>query len=348
MQAPAGGLSPFPKNRPRRLRCSPNFRRMMRETWLNPADLIYPLFIVHGQGVKREIGSMPGNYHWSVDRLPAQAEEIARLGIPSVILFGLPEEKDPIGCENFHPEGIVQQAIRAIKDAVPELFVITDVCMCEYTDHGHCGVIHDHPAYCKGKGLPGGCLDNDATLEILSQVALSHAQAGADMVAPSDMMDGRVGAIRSALDAAHYDCVGIMSYAAKYASAFYGPFREAADSPPQFGDRSGYQMDPPNAREAMREVAMDIAEGADVVMVKPALPYLDVIRQVRDRFELPVAAYNVSGEFSMVKAAAERGWLDEQRVALEWLTSIKRAGADMIITYWAKDVARWVGASGDS
>jgi porphobilinogen synthase len=338
-------ISHFPQARPRRLRCSPNFRRMMRETWITPADLIYPLFVVHGKDVKAEIGSMPGNYHWSVDRLPAEAEEIARLGIPAVILFGLPAEKDPIGRENFDPEGIVQQATRAIKEAVPELFVITDVCMCEYTNHGHCGVIHDHPAYCKGKGLPGGCLDNDATLEILSKVSLSHAQAGVDMVAPSDMMDGRVGAIRAALDEAHYDCVGIMSYAAKYASAFYGPFREAADSPPQFGDRSGYQMDPSNAREALREVAQDVAEGADVVMVKPALPYLDILRQVRDRFELPTAAYNVSGEFSMVKAAAQRGWLDEQRVAMEALTSIKRAGADMIITYWAKDVARWLGAS---
>ena len=285
---------------------------------------------------------MPGNHHWSVDRIPAEVEGIARLGIPAVILFGLPAEKDPVGIENSDPEGIVQQAIRAIKDTVPELFVITDVCMCEYTSHGHCGVIRDHPAYCKGKGLPGGCLDNDATLEVLVKVALSHAEAGADMVAPSDMMDGRVQAIRTALDNAHFECVGIMSYAAKYASAFYGPFREAADSPPQFGDRTGYQMDPPNAREALREVAADIAEGADVVMVKPALPYLDVIRQVRDRFDLPVAAYNVSGEYSMVKAAAERGWLDEERVAIESLTSIKRAGADMIITYWAKDAARWL------
>jgi porphobilinogen synthase len=340
----------FPQVRPRRLRCSPNFRQMMRETWLAPADLIYPLFVVHGRDVKREIGSMPGTYHWSVDRLPSEAEEIAGLGIPAVILFGLPAEKDPIGLENFDPEGIVQQAVRAIKEAVPELFVITDVCMCEYTDHGHCGVIHDRPAYClgkglPGKGLPGGCLDNDATLEILSKVALSHAQAGADMVAPSDMMDGRVGAIRAALDQAHYDCVGIMSYAAKYASAFYGPFRDAADSPPQFGDRSGYQMDPANAREALREVALDVAEGADVVMVKPALPYLDILRQVRDRFDLPTAAYNVSGEFSMVKAAAQRGWLDERRVATETLTCIKRAGADMIITYWAKDMARWLRAN---
>ncbi len=337
--------SPFPRNRPRRLRCSPSFRRLMRETLLTVDDLIYPLFVVHGEKVKDEISSMPGNYHWSVDLLAAEAKEIARLGIPAVILFGLPAEKDPLGTENFDAEGIVQQAIRTIKDAVPELNVITDVCMCEYTTHGHCGVIHDHPAYCKGKGLPGGCLDNDATLQVLSQVALSHAQAGADVVAPSDMMDGRVGAIRTALDEAHYECVGIMSYAAKYASAFYGPFREAADSPPQFGDRSGYQMDPANAREALREVALDIAEGADVVMVKPALPYLDIIRQVRDHFDLPVAAYNVSGEFSMVKAAAQRGWLDERRVALEALTSIKRAGADMIITYWAKDVARWLASS---
>jgi porphobilinogen synthase len=315
---------------------------MMRETQITTDDLIYPLFVVHGQNVRAEIGSMPGNYHWSVDRLPAEAQEIARLGIPAVILFGLPAEKDPLGRENFDPEGIVQQAVRAIKDAAPELFVITDVCLCEYTDHGHCGVVHDHPAYCQGKGLPGGCLDNDATLEVLCKVALSHAQAGADMVAPSDMMDGRVGAIRAALDEAHYECVSIMSYAAKYASAFYGPFREAADSPPQFGDRRGYQMDPANAREALHEVALDVAEGADVVMVKPALPYLDIIRQVRDRFGLPTAAYNVSGEYSMVKAAAARGWLDERQVAMECLTSIKRAGADIIITYWAKDVARWL------
>ena len=336
------GSNIFPQNRPRRLRCSPSFRRMMRETWLRPDEFIYPLFVVHGKNVQREIDSMPGNYHWSVDRLPAEAEEIARLGIPAVILFGLPAQKDPIGLENFAPDGIVQQAIRAIKAAVPELFVITDVCLCEYTDHGHCGMICEHPAYCKGKGLPGGCLNNDATLEILAKVALSHAEAGVDMVAPSDMMDGRVGAIRTALDEAHYDCVGIMSYAAKYASAFYGPFREAADSPPQFGDRSGYQMDPPNSREALREVAMDVAEGADVIMIKPALPYLDIVRQVRDHFDLPLAAYNVSGEFSMVKAAAQRGWLDEKRVALESLTGIKRAGADMIITYWAKDAARWL------
>lgn len=335
-------VSAFPQNRPRRLRCSPAFRRMMCETWLTPSDFVYPLFVVHGEHVQLEISSMPGNYHWSVDRLPAEVEEIAGLGIPAVILFGLPAEKDPVGTENFDEGGIVQQAIRVIKDTVPELVVITDVCMCEYTDHGHCGLIHDHPTYCKGKGLPGGCLDNDATLEILCKVALSHAEAGADMIAPSDMMDGRVGAIRSELDRAHYDCVGIMSYAAKYASAFYGPFRDAADSPPQFGDRSGYQMDPPNSREALREVALDVAEGADIVMVKPALAYLDILRQVRDRFDLPLAAYNVSGEFSMIKAAAAQGWLDERRAAMEALTAIKRAGADMIITYWAKDAARWL------
>ncbi len=335
----------FPIQRMRRLRKNEVLRRMVRETKLSVDDFIYPLFVVHGKNVKSEISSMPGNYHWSVDRLPAEVEEIAMLGIPAVLLFGLPAEKDPVGTENFDPEGIVQQAVRAIKGAIPDLFVITDVCMCEYTDHGHCGLIHDHPAYCKGKGLPGGCLDNDSTLEILNRVALSHAEAGADMVAPSDMMDGRVGSIRTALDGADYECVGIMSYAAKYASAFYGPFREAADSPPQFGDRTGYQMDPPNAREALREVALDVAEGADVVMVKPALPYLDIVRQVRDQFDLPLAAYNVSGEFSMVKAAAERGWLDEKRVAMESLTSIKRAGADMIITYWAKDVVRWLDTS---
>ncbi|MDF1513827.1 MAG: porphobilinogen synthase [Anaerolineae bacterium] len=334
-------ISPFPLNRPRRLRCSSSFRRLMRETHVTPADLIYPLFVVHGQNIKNEISSMPGNYHWSIDRLTEEVHEIAELGIPGVILFGLPAEKDPLGKENYDPDGIVQQAIRVIKDTVPELFVITDVCMCEYTSHGHCGVIKERPNHCLGKGLPGGCLDNDSTLEILGNVAVSHAEAGADMVAPSDMMDGRVGAIRNALDQANYECAGIMSYAAKYASAFYGPFREAADSPPQFGDRSGYQMDPANTREAIREVAMDISEGADVIMVKPALPYLDVIHRVRDRFDYPVAAYNVSGEYSMIKAAAMHGWLDEQRVAQECLTSIKRAGADMIITYWAKDLAKW-------
>ena len=334
--------SAFPISRARRVRCSPSLRRMVRETLLTPADFIYPLFVTHGREVRSEIRSMPGNYHWSVDCLPGQAREIARLGIPAVMLFGLPAAKDPVGVENFAPDGIVQQAVRAVKDAVPELAVITDVCLCEYTSHGHCGVIQDRPAYCKGKGLPGGCIDNDATLEVLARVAVSHAEAGADLVATSDMMDGRVGALRAALDREGYACTGILSYAAKYASAFYGPFRDAADSPPQFGDRSGYQMDPPNAREALREVAADIAEGADMVMVKPALAYLDVIRQVRDRFDHPLAAYNVSGEYSMVKAAAAQGWIDERRAALEMLTAVKRAGADTIVTYWAMDAARWL------
>lgn len=335
-------MSQFPAYRPRRLRCGENLRRLVRETNLSPADLIYPLFLVHGQGVRREITSMPGNYHLSVDQLANEAAELTDLGIPAVLLFGLPESKDATGSEDYDPQGVVQQGIRALKSAEPELVVITDVCMCEYTDHGHCGIIRERPSRCRGKGLPGGCLDNDATLEYLARVAVSHAEAGADIVAPSDMMDGRVGAIRAALDGAGYPCVAILSYAAKYASAFYGPFREAADSPPQFGDRQGYQMDVHNVREALREVELDIAEGADMVMVKPALAYLDVIRQVRERFNRPLAAYNVSGEFSMVKAAAAAGWLNERRSALEILTAIKRAGADAIITYWAKDAVRWL------
>jgi porphobilinogen synthase len=335
-------MSRFPAYRPRRLRCGENLRRLVRETVLAVDDFIYPLFLVHGSGVRREIASMPGNYHLSIDQLAAEAEELAGLGIPAVLLFGLPAAKDETGSEDYHPEGIVQQGIRALKAAVPELAVITDVCMCEYTDHGHCGIIRVKPECCAGKGWPQGCLDNDATLEYLARVAVSHAAAGVDVVAPSDMMDGRVGAIRTALDQAGYPCTAILSYAAKYASAFYGPFREAADSPPQFGDRRGYQMDPANGREALREVEQDIAEGADMVMVKPALAYLDVIRQVRDRFNRPLVAYNVSGEFSMVKAAAAAGWLDERRAALEVLTAIRRAGADAVITYWAKDAARWL------
>jgi porphobilinogen synthase len=303
---------------------------MVRETVLSVDDLIYPLFVVHGQGVRMEIPSMPGNYHWSIDMLSAEAEEIATLGIPAVILFGLPAVKDEVGSENYDEHGIVQQAIRTIKEAVPDLVVVTDVCMCEYTSHGHCGIVRD------------GYVQNDETLEYLAKAALSHAAAGADIVAPSGMIDGQVWAIREALDENGYENVAIMSYAAKYASSFYGPFRDAAQSPPEFGDRRSHQMDPANVREALREVALDIEEGADVVMVKPALPYLDVIRQVRDRFDYPVAAYNVSGEYSMVKAAAARGWLDERRVAMECLTSIRRAGADMIITYWAKDAARWL------
>jgi porphobilinogen synthase len=323
-------MSRFPVYRSRRLRRTEVVRRMVRETTLSVDDLIYALFVVHGQGVKKEIPSMPGSYHWSIDVLPAEAEEIANLGIPAVILFGLPAVKDEVGSENYDEQGIVQQAIRTVREAVPDLVVITDVCMCEYTSHGHCGIVRD------------GYVQNDETLEYLAETALSHAAAGADIVAPSGMIDGQVGAIRQALDESGYENVAILSYAAKYASSFYGPFRDAALSPPSFGDRRSHQMDPSNAREALREVALDIEEGADIIMVKPALPYLDIIRLVRDRFDYPVAAYNVSGEYSMVKAAAARGWLDEQQVAMEWLTSIKRAGADMIITYWAKDVARWL------
>ena len=321
---------PFAFHRPRRLRRLDNLRRLVRETRLAADDLVYPLFVVHGQGLREEIDSMPGTYHWSLDLLPAEAEEVAGLGIPGVILFGIPAVKNAIGSENFDEHGIVQEAIRTIKKAVPELVVITDVCLCQYTDHGHCGIVED------------GRVLNDETLEILARVAVSHAAAGADVVAPSAMMDGQVAAIRSALNATGFTQVAILSYAAKYASAFYGPFREAAESAPQFGDRQGYQMDPANAREALREVALDIEEGADMVMVKPALAYLDIIRQVRETFDHPLAAFSVSGEYALVKAAAQRGWIDERRVTLELLTAIKRAGADFILSYFAKDVARWL------
>ncbi len=323
-------LGSFPQTRLRRLRRTPALRRMMQETMLTVNDLIYPLFVVHGKGVRREVPSMPGVYQLSVDEAVREAEEAAALGIPAVILFGIPAHKDPIGTENFDPEGIIPKAIQAIKQAVPDLVVITDVCMCEYTDHGHCGIVRE------------GEVVNDETLEIYGKVAVTHAQAGADMVAPSGMMDGQVAAIRRALDEAGYAHIPIMAYAAKYASHFYGPFRDAAQSPPQFGDRRGYQMNPANAREALREVALDIAEGADIVMVKPALAYLDVIRAVREAFPVPVAAYNVSGEYAMVKATAQRGWLDERAVTLEILTAIKRAGADLILTYHAKEVAQWL------
>ena len=316
--------------RPRRLRRTANLRRMVRETALGVDDFIYPLFIVHGTDTQAEIGSMPGNYHWSVDRLPAEAEAIARLGIPAVLLFGLPAAKDETGSENYAPDGIVQKAIRAIKRAVPELVVLTDVCMCEYTSHGHCGIVRD------------GVVQNDETLAYYARAALSHAAAGADMVAPSGMMDGQVGAIRAALDAGGFQHTPILAYAAKFASAFYGPFREAADSRPQFGDRKSYQMDPANAREALRELALDIAPGADAVMIKPALPYLDIVREARERFDVPLAAYNVSGEYAMVKAAGRNGWIDERQATLELLTGIKRAGADMIITYHAKEAAAWL------
>ena len=314
----------------RRLRRSAGLRRLLRETTLSPSDFVYPLFVVPGQDVREEISSMPGQYHVSLDRLAAEAEELGSLGVPAVLLFGLPSAKDDVGSEAYADDGIVQEAVRALKVADPELVVMTDVCLCEYTSHGHCGVIID------------GEIDNDSSLELLARTAVSHARAGADVVAPSDMMDGRVAAIRAALDEAGLSQTPIMAYAAKYASAFYGPFREAADSAPQFGDRRGYQMDPPNAREALREIEADIAEGADIIMVKPALAYLDVVSQARARFDLPLAAYNVSGEYAMVHAAARNGWIDGPRVALEVLTSIKRAGADIIITYHAKEAARWL------
>lgn len=301
---------------------------MVRETALSPDDFIYPLFATFGRGVRKEISSMPGCYQESVDQLVKHAQEVKGLGIPSVILFGIPEQKDELGTSGYAEDGVVQQAIKAIKDAAPGLYVITDVCMCEYTSHGHCGVIEK------------GAVDNDKTLALLAMEALSHARAGADMVAPSDMMDGRVEAIRRALDSEGFGEVPIMSYAAKYASAFYGPFREAAESTPQFGDRRSYQMDPANRREAIKEVALDVAEGADIVMVKPALSYLDIISDVKASFGVPVAAYNVSGEYSLVKAAGKMGWIDEDRVMMEILLSIKRAGADLILTYFAKDAAR--------
>ena len=318
----------FPATRPRRLRRTAPLRDLVRETALSPRDFIYPLFVCPGRGRAQPVVSMPGVSQLSVDRAAEEAETVHRLGIPGVILFGVPEAKDPVGSEAYADRGVVQEAIRAIKDRVPDLLVVTDVCLCEYTDHGHCGVVED------------GDVDNDGTLELLAREALSHARAGADMVAPSDMMDGRVGAIRTALDRDGFPQVAILSYAAKYASGFYGPFREAAESTPQFGDRRSYQMDPGNGDEALREVETDIAEGADMVMVKPALPYLDVISRVKQRFRFPTAAYNVSGEYAMIKAAARNGWLDESRVVPEVLLSIKRAGADVILTYFAKDMAR--------
>jgi porphobilinogen synthase len=329
--------------RPRRLRLSPQVRAMVRETQLAPDDFIYPLFVAHGRGLKHEVASMPGVFQWSVDNLAPEVESIARLGIPAVILFGLPESKDAIGLENFAPDGVIQQAIRAIKAAVPKMIVVTDVCLCEYTDHGHCGILNTGDRDRPHPHLPEGYVLNDETLDVLARVAVSHAEAGADLVAPSGMMDGMVAAIRAGLDAAGFEMTPILSYTIKYASGFYGPFREAAQGAPKFGDRKTHQMDPANAREALREAALDVAEGADVLMVKPALPYLDIIRQTRDQFpELPLAAYNVSGEYAMVKAAALNGWVDEERVVMELLTGIKRAGADLIITYHAKEAARWL------
>jgi porphobilinogen synthase len=314
--------------RPRRLREKGLLRRMVRETTLAIDDLVYPLFAVHGRGVREPIESMPGVFHLSVDEIVKEAKDAAGMGIPAVLLFGLPEDKDARGSEAYAEDGIVQQAVRAVKETVPDLLVVTDVCLCQYTSHGHCGVID------------GGAVRNDPTLELIARIAVSHAEAGADMVAPSDMMDGRVGAIREALDEARFTETPIMAYSAKYASSFYGPFREAAESAPQFGDRRSYQMDPANAMEAMREIALDIDEGADIVMVKPALPYLDVIARAKGEFGVPLAAYSVSGEYAMIRAAGRLGWLDEERAMMEALTSIRRAGADIVITYFAKDVAR--------
>jgi porphobilinogen synthase len=321
----------FPTVRMRRLRSSETLRSMVRETTLDACDLIYPLFVKPGIGKRDEISSMPGVFQLSIDQLEKEAAELLELGVPAVILFGLPEAKDEAGSGAFAEDGIVQNAVRELKVKAPGLFVITDVCMCEYTSHGHCGALDE----C-------GCVINDVTLEMLAATAVSHAEAGADMVAPSDMMDGRVGAVRGALDAEGFVELPIMSYAAKYASAYYGPFREAADSAPAFGDRKAYQMDPANAEEALREVELDIEEGADIVMVKPALAYMDVIRRVKETFGMPTAAYNVSGEYAMVKAAAAKGWIDEKRVVLETLTGFRRAGADLILTYHAKDAARWL------
>ena len=323
-------MTSFPDSRLRRLRGSESIRNMVQETRLTVKEFVYPLFVAHGSGVKEAIEPMPGQFQMSIDVLSEEVGEAAEFGIPSVLLFGLPAEKDPLGLEGYDPEGIVQEAVRMIKKNHPKMMVVTDVCMCEYTDHGHCGVIEN------------GKVDNDQTLELLGKTAVSHVQAGADLPAPSAMMDGQVWAIRQALNANGYDDIPIMGYAAKYSSGFYGPFREAAGSTPQFGDRKSYQMDPANARMAMREIEADVAEGADIVMVKPALAYLDVIRQAKDRFDLPLAAYNVSGEYSMIKAAASLGWVDEKTVTMEVLTSIKRAGADTILTYHAKEVAKWL------
>ncbi len=317
----------FPTHRLRRLRASELLRGMVRETRLDVRKLIYPLFVCPGKGGKEEIASMPGNYRWSVDRLVEECREVRDLGVPAVILFGIPESKDETASGAYDPGGIVQQALIALKRSVPDLLVICDVCLCEYTSHGHCGIVKD------------GEVLNDASLELLAKTALSQAEAGADMVAPSDMMDGRVGSIREALDAHNYS-TPIMAYSAKYSSAYYGPFRQAADSAPQFGDRKSYQMDPANRREALREIELDIEEGADIVMVKPAGPYLDVIRDAREAFDVPIAAYQVSGEFSLIAAASEKGWVDRERIMLESLTGIVRAGADLVLTYFAKDMAR--------
>lgn len=321
-------MAPFPEERMRRLRRAPWLRDLVRETSLSASDLVWPLFAVHGQGIRREIPQLPGQHHLSVDTLVKEAVEAQALGVRAVILFGIPAAKDAIGSEAYAEEGIVQRAVRALRQQAPDLGVMTDVCLCEYTDHGHCGKVVD------------GEVDNDATLELLGKVALSHARAGADLVAPSDMMDGRVRFLREALDRHGFQHVGILAYAAKHASSFYGPFREAAHSSPRFGDRRAYQMDPGNRREAMRELRLDAEEGADILMVKPALPCLDLLREARDRFDHPLAAYQVSGEYAVIRAAAERGWIDGEAMMLESLTAIRRAGADFVLTYFAKDAAR--------
>ncbi len=318
-------------DRPRRMRRTESLRRMVRETRLSPDNLVYPLFAVPGEGVKKEVVSMPGVFQLSIDQIVAECEQVHGLGIPAVILFGIPDHKDAEGSEAYAEAGIVQETVRAVKRAVPELTVVTDVCLCEYTDHGHCGVIKEND------------VDNDATVALLVQEAVSHARAGADMVAPSDMMDGRVAAIRAGLDEQGFEMTPILSYSTKFASAYYGPFRDAAESVPQFGDRRSYQMDPANAREALRESLIDVAEGADMVMVKPALAYLDIIRDISESVDVPVAAYNVSGEYSMIKAAESAGWIDGEKVMMETLTAIRRAGADLILTYFAKDAARILG-----
>jgi porphobilinogen synthase len=338
VEAPA-----YPTAQPRRLRLSPALRAMVRETSLAVDDFIYPLFVTHGQRVKEEVTSMPGVFRWSPDLLAAEAESIARQGIPAVLLFGLPDHKDALGTESYASDGAVQKAIRVIKQAAPDMVVITDVCLCEYTDHGHCGILNTGNGSRPHPHLPEGYVLNDETLDVLARISVSHAEAGADIVAPSGMMDGMVHAIRGGLDAAGFEHIAILSYSTKYASAFYGPFRDAAQGAPKFGDRRSHQMDPANVREALRETALDVSEGADMLMVKPALAYLDVIRTIRDRFEsLPLVAYNVSGEYAMIKAAGANGWLNERQAILETLTSIKRAGADLIITYHAKEAAQWL------
>lgn len=332
----------FMLNRPRRLRRTAAIRRMIQEHTLSANDFIYPMFIRHGRDIQQPIRSMPGQFQWSIDRVIPEVRELYQLGIPALILFGIPASKDACGSENFNADGIIPQAIRAIKDAVPEMVVMSDMCFCEYTDHGHCGIINQKGEAHYNPNLPDGYVLNDPTLELLAQASIVHAEAGADIIAPSGMLDGMVRTIRAGLDGAGFDHIAIMSYAAKYASGFYGPFRDAAESPPQFGDRNAYQMEPANRREALKEVALDVAEGADMLMVKPALPYLDIVSAVRQTYDLPVAAYQVSGEYAMLHAAAANGWLDLERCALESLISIKRAGADMILTYFAKEAVQWI------